>query len=452
MRQRRLNFTSCILWITAPLLQNTTTVRCFAPVATTSLSYLHVTPTPFSNQPLEEDDDNRRRLPLPLDSPIEDDRKPMRRHSSSISDSSYFNDWSVERYDRPEPIFPDTVKKVVHGAWEAIAGTIYGKQRLDPNVASNAMSRSIYSHRPVRTQQDAGRMGVEIDGAEYLFPIHSESRASAIRHVALCLASKLSSGNWEGFEEDEKSDSRPIAVYFNTIKQALIASQELKLLQHRASNERDNYNNIHIFSLSNNDDIPEKMCRKKRLYGGLGKGEVDPKRGLILIVQPTDYNSEFRPPGPAVGAVSHLQQIVARASVEALPAVILSPRFLAHDHYAGTGWDQSGYRQSETYGGDEPPKGPTPWVMRDFSPPVFAWIGNALEIAPHRQEKENSHASRVVLSQSTMQEGHAWHIFAANEPGLHVDSATTYEYLASTKTSSGRPPKKIMRHILNEWT
>ena len=420
----------------------------------------------------EEGDEGR--LPAQLESPVDDERRPFRTTASLQPDKVYFNDWGVERYDHPEPYFPDTIDSLTDAAWEAVAGTLYGKQRLDPNLASNAMSSSIYGYRPVRGEKDVGRIGLEIDGANFLFPNDPMSSGSAIRRVALQLGAKLSHGPWEGFE-DEGPDSRPVAIYFNTIRQSLIASQELRLLK-RIALEQDGtysrYDNITIQCMKQDDDIPEHMQRSKLVRGGLREGTVEPSQGIVVIVQPTDYNTEFRPPGPSVGAVEALQQLVARASVHALPVVLISPRFLALDHYLDGGMDQSGFQRSAIYGGHEPPKGPTPWVMRDFTPPVFAWVGCALPLSPHRQSmlhsgEQKDHRTghvdersrtyryaRVVLTQSAMQEGHPWHIFAAKEYGAPntTPDHTSYQYLASTKTSSGRPPKDILRHVFNEWT
>jgi hypothetical protein len=328
------------------------------------------------------------------------------------------------------------------------------------------MSSSIYGYRPIRGERDTGRIGLEIDGAKFLFP--KESSGSAIRRVALRLGAKLSQGPWEGFEKDGPA-GRPVALYFNTIKQSLIASQELLALKRIALEETgssSSYDNITIFCLHQDDEVPKHMQRSKRPYGGLGKGAVAPTKGIILVVQPTDYNNEFRPPGPAIGAIGALQQLVARAAVQGLPAVIISPRFLA-DSYHTRGWDQSGYQRSAIYGGEEPPKGPTPWVLRDFTPPVFAWIGCALPLPPPHRSAHSFHGvhsfddrgftprnSRVALTQSVMQEGHAWHVFAVKECDAKGKSSEhhAYQYLASTKTSSGRPPKDIIRHIVNEWS
>jgi hypothetical protein len=467
---------SSVLFLAAACIA-TQTSCCFTPVQhptrpSTSSKDASASASPGSSHS-RDGEHNRDFLPSWLETPVESERHPAR-HGSRLIDPStvYGNDWRVERYNDPEPTFPDTVDSLTDAAWEAIAGTLYGKQRLDPNIASNAMSSSVYSYRPVRQSCDAGRIGLEIDGAQFLNHPKMESSGTAMRRVALQLGAKLSAGPWRGFEEEEDDapTSRPVAIYFNTIKQSLIASQELLMLKQidlEETGSSKRYDNITILCLQQDHEIPKHMQRnKKRAHGALIKGTVDPTQGLILVVQPTDYNSEFRPPGPSIGTVEALQQLVARASVDELPTVLISPRFLAHEHHAGGGLDQSGYQRSAVFGGAEPPKGPTPWLMRDFTPPVFSWLGCGLSLSPRHGRRHTVsqlddhgkpfHYSRVACTQSVMHEGHPFNMFAVKEydkyPTELERPATAYQYLASTKTSSGRPPKEIIRHVFNEWS
>jgi hypothetical protein len=369
------------------------------------------------------------------------------------------NDWGVESIAAPQPQFPNTIDALADDVFEAIAGTLYNKQRLDPNVASNAISRSIFAYRPVRSPTDIGRIGVEIDGAHHLLPHLSEG--SAIRRVALVLAAKLSRGHWQGFEErgNTTQQSRPVIVYFNTIKQSLLASQELQLLKRADIPEYNNkkangkYENVTILCLGQGSEIPSHMRLAKqpgkRRITQIGRGKVDPHRGILLLVQPTDYNDEFQPPGPSIDAVASLQTLVAQATIQELPTVVLSPRFLeATYEKGGAGWDQSGYQQSATFGGAEPPRGPSPWVMRDFTPPVFCWVASALRISPRLLRRSDISSqqlySRISLMQSVMDPAHPWHIFAVRDTG-------DYNYIASTKTSSGRPTRDLMKTVFGEW-
>jgi hypothetical protein len=281
------------------------------------------------------------------------------------------------------------------------------------------------------------------------------------------LAAKLSvNSSWKAYEDDndvarnsKAPPHRPVAVYFTTIKQALMASQELKLLRLDESNtttKKTAYNNVQIRCLG--DDIPKSMCldpSERRRYRGLSDGHINATQGVIVISTPTDYNSEYRPPGPVIGTVAAFQRLVAQASIQELPTIAVSPRFLSNDT-PFYGQDQSGFQQSSAYGGIEPPKGPTPWVMRDFTPPLYCWVGNALSFPVPRHRESEYHdevtcsLSRVALTQSIMDDDHAWHLFSATECYHGSERLpTSYEYLASTRSANGRPTKDLIKKILN---
>ena len=171
----------------------------------------------------------------------------------------------------------------------------------------------------------------------------------------------------------------------------------------------------------------------------------------------SDFNEEFRPPGPAIDSVSHLQKLAARAAVENLPIVVISPRFLVHQPTLTNNWDQTGFQQSSVFGGSEPARGPTPWILRDFFPPAFVWVGKAASLVnrtPRLSDHDDSvdrevpYFSRVTMMQSVLNECHAWHLFGAKEHR----GKTTYQYLASTSTSSGRPTLSIIHSVFDEWS
>jgi hypothetical protein len=467
--------------------------------------------------------------PSPLESPIDDERRPRRLESSATihqrkqqlqSESIYnWNDWGITHIPKPapQPIFPATVDACTDAAWHAIAATLYNKQRMDPNVVQNILKGdTVHGRRPVRGRKDAGRIGIEIDGASCLFRQgerakdknsnnninrNNQLNASAIRRVSLILAGKLAQGPWKGYEgqKAEKSNGtsttsskgRQVAVYFNTIKQALAASHDLQLLKrielhgqteaHSASSSTTSYyDNVRVLCLGQNEGIPQDMreklgygSKKKAMAAGLATGDVDPTKGLVLIVQPTDYNAEYRPPGPSVGTVEALQKLCASAAIEHVPTVVLSPRFLANEiPYSGGSWDQSGFQQSAIYGGIEPPRGPTPWLMRDFSPPVFSWVGCALPLGRTSKFRDvmgdPSYYSGVSLLQSVMHQGHSWHLFVTKEQlgsdaqeEQRITAISTaaksssktkkYQYLASTKSASGRPTREVLRRIFGEF-
>ena len=338
-----------------------------------------------------------------------------------------FQQWGVETIDNPlqQPTCPGSIDSVAQAAFHAISSTLYCQNYLDPNIVSNAMAVSVSDKRPVGFAywppgRDVGRLGIEIDGARHLLmgPNNSNSNSNnnrdrdnakikssrdlssydiprslngrvvsrreydqhiidmegrALRRLSLVLASKLSQAPWAGMEDmdetishdDKQSKPRPVALFFNTLRQALMASKELQLLQKVAKhNNQDDtlYDNIRILCLGS-DGIPKDMThapttdtngKQRRKWGAsrdLSDGKVDPKSGLILVVQPTDFNNELKPPTPAIGTVQQLQALLARATVAQLPTVVISPRLT--EQFDGTGIDQSGYQRSSTYGGVE---------------------------------------------------------------------------------------------------
>lgn len=389
-----------------------------------------------------------------------EDDSSIRPWSSISNPDDLFSKWGVTREDRYRD-FPNTIELVIEEAFEAIAGTIYGKSAMDPNIASNARSTSIFTNRPVRSKNDAGRIGLEMDGLRSLFPGEkSLSQGQSMRRAALMLAGKLSmDASWNSFHQRHSKKAmkanglgtRPILVYFNSVKEALWASRELQNL--KSTDNHCIYDNVRILCLS--DGIPNDMRldrSDRRRWGGLSKGYVNARRGFFVLVQPTDFNTEHTPPGPAVGSINSFQKIVAQASIEEIPIIAFSPRYLNSESPFEVRRDQSGYQQSAVYGGLEPPKGPTPWVMRDFTPPVFCWIGNAVQLGS--SPRRNCAIPRIALSQSVMDQGHLWHMFTARECAQDdMKTRTTtveYHYLASTISASGRPTRDLMKLIFSK--
>jgi len=166
-----------------------------------------------------------------------------------------------------------------------------------------------------------------------------------------------------------------------------------------------------------------------------------------------------------MGTVESVQKLLLHASIHCMPVVMISPRFAT---LLENGWDQSGYQQSASYGGAEPPRGPTPWLLRDFVPPVFSWVGKVLPLPPpslplnasEGERKEYCYYSHVSMCQSIMHRQRAWHIFAhrqcqsvgrrKNQQPL-ARQPSSYEYLASSKSSAGRPTKDICLWICHEF-
>lgn len=408
-------------------------------------------------------------------------RSPRNLVSKTVSaePSQYLAEWGVE-HEGGGHSFPDTPEKLVGQAFDAIAATIYHSQKNDPNIANNARSTSLFTTRPVRKKTDCGRIGLEIDGAKFLFSRGvGLSSGAALRRIALMLAAKLASDrSWRAYEKKKKNKKkkevspehnddggdghRPVVLYFNTIKQALAASQDLKWLKRTA---KDGYapgidprclKMITIQCLT--DDIPEHMRldRKthRRRHGGLANGIVDATKGIAMVVQPSNFNDEYKPPGPALGTVSDFQRLASQASVEELPFIVLSPRFVSGP-LPTPGWDQSGYQKSATYGGAEPPKGPTPWIMRDFTPPAYCWVVKPMKHPLSSEEEGRGESSllKVAMTQSVTEVGHQWHIYTNNEDFsrgslTQASRPVKYHYLASTRSSAGRPTRSILSEIL----
>lgn len=441
-----------------------------------------------------------------------------------------------------EPLaFPATVHAVAEAATRAIVAVLYHHTRWDLTVVPNAGPGPSW-HGQRRPVCDAGRIGVEIDCSSNSSGKNDNSNAAAaIRHVSLVLAGKLSNReSYRRYEDETLSvDSsasrtmglqdclRPVAIYFNTIQQALAASEELLVLKRMqqqqqsqggstmkrrlaaATTQTTTYDKILIRCLCQGDDIPnemiltadsrrrtesnhhqQKQTKTKNSTTNMSKkqrlelGQVDATAGLILVVQPTDYNDEYQPPGPALRAVGALQRLASAASVEHLPVVVMSPRFLKlqqlqqqdcadnWDH-----WDQSGYQQSSIYAGR------APWILRDFFPPVFCWVGHALQLSScnkndnevnwwHEQQQQKQsfwYFTHLALCQSVLHEGHAWHLFAAavseeddsmvknaGKPMVNVKQqqkrqAVRYEFVCGTRSAAGRPTRQVMHRLFGEY-
>ena len=304
--------------------------------------------------------------------------------------------WGVERLSLSS--FPSTFDAVADDVFHAISGTICGLQRPDPNMASNAMHQSVLDYRPThpfssskrrwlngddsgvtmkhskrKTQDTTPRMGVEIDGAAYLLE-NSNDEGRAMRRLSLQIAKRLSTLPWD------KTDSsagrvRSVAVYFNSVEQSLLASRELSLLKKDGKNaDRNCFNNIQIHCLGQ-DSVPLVLVNDK--------SSTVPEERIILIVKPTDYDANSlipthddsrHRPRIQTNVVDKLQALLFQASASSIPAVVLSPRLSelpplqqASEAYKRTGpagFEQSGFQKSSTYGGIEPPVGPTSWLLR----------------------------------------------------------------------------------------
>jgi len=458
--------------------------------------------------------------------------------------------WGVEHLASPG--FPSTFGEVADEVFRAISGTICGLQRPDPNVASNAMHQSVLDYRPtqphwasrrrwangddgddftvkqlIKKGEDApARMGIEIDGAAYLSD-QSNDEGRAMRIISLQIAQRLCSYPWDGGEKSVRP--RSVAVYFNSLKQSLLASRELSDWKSKIkkSFDHDYLDHIKILCIGQ-DSLPSNMVKEKKKRNQQTRKTQSTDtipENIILIVKPTDYDTDSLIPvhgdphssaaidhRPTIQAnvVDKLQTLLFQASASSVPAVVLSPRLSelpplqamseTYKRTGPSGFEQSGFQKSATYGGIEPPVGPTSWLLRDFVPPIYVWAGCANFIKQRKHSRQSiaasfrqqqcdmpmeedgsdvngpsdeqtySYYSRVALTQSAMETGHSWHMFAVQEklkpPHLYSSSSAkqshahrggqlerdvSYHYIGSTNASRGRPSRRIMNDVFEEF-
>ena len=342
------------------------------------------------------------------------------------------------------------------------------------------------------------RMGIEIDGASFLLSkehiqsdIKGTAEGRAMIIFSLELAQRLVS-SWSDFEDARSSDLRSCAVFYNTMDQALMASRELSRLKKERHRDRNVLDRINVSWLGQGS-LPAHMEKKRK---------KEPSNGLVLVVKPSDYDVDSPIPNiaqPTVYAdcIENLQRILFQASASSLPAVVISPRLTelaplvqpvtTHTYKTGPwGHEQSNYQRSATYGGVEPPVGPTSWLLRDLMPPVYVWIGCSLDIAgannvrkrkllskpslrsiaeSYRNQQgeggldtssaddamEYSFYSRLAMTQTSMETGHSWNIWAVKENASNEDWQSTHKFIASTIASRGRPNSGIMKDVFTEW-
>ena len=419
--------------------------------------------------------------------------------------------------------------------------------------------------------RDIGRIGIEIDSARYMTTLgrnycngstrivseniikNAQLEGRALRRFALLLAAKLSQPCWEVeaalFKEESfrnsatsknirLSSGRLVAVYFNTMQLTVLASQELQDLKQeerltKGRPTRNSNGTTESSSLSptfdtillcclGQDGIPEQMIQNKTQSDDtitrrrssqerrkqLEHGSIDSRNGIVVIVQPTEQGKT--PSTFHDSSLEALQRLCVLSTIHGLPVVVISPR-LSYESGTGVsatfgGMDSSRYEISSLYGGLEPPR-PGPWLLRDFTPPVYAWVGAAKIITPwllqnavattssSQQQESNcndpyrfgdivaskdntnsnkkgdktSHFTRIALSYSVMEEGHPWHMFVASTKqypsttkksanknyGSPINKAnerddSSYTYLASTRPYSGRPDGDIIETVFKQ--
>jgi hypothetical protein len=206
------------------------------------------------------------------------------------------NEWGVFFNENPRQC-PQTPEELANEAFQAIAASLYRKQYLDPAMVANARSKGMYTERPVRSPSKVGRIGIELEGVEHLFQ-SLVSRDSALRQISLLLATRLSSQKcWEEYEDmsphNGNTENRPVVLVFNTVKEALLGRSEMKALQEMYHpTKKGLFNQIIIQTLS--DMLPPQLFHHpeghRRKHRWLQNLAVDPKSGIVLVCQPTDFS------------------------------------------------------------------------------------------------------------------------------------------------------------------
>jgi hypothetical protein len=299
--------------------------------------------------------------------------------------------------------FPSSFEEVADEVCDAIEGTLCGLQRPDPNVVSNAMHQSVLDYRPTHPLASAKqrwsrgddanakpkksrnsepiplRMGVEIDGAGYLSKQSTFDEGRSMRILALHIANRLSRLPMEmNAHNSPLRRKRSVAVYFNTVEQSLLASRELNRwkIDHEYTGNIS-FDDMHIYCLGQ-DPLPLKGKSQRQQNTNDFNTNTDFKESIILIVKPTDYDTtshERHHPTIQANVVDKLQTLLFQAAASCIPAVVLSPRlselapmqqssFQGYKRTGPLGFEQSGFQISSTFGGVEPPVGPTSWLLR----------------------------------------------------------------------------------------
>ena len=310
-----------------------------------------------------------------------------------------------------------------------------GNNTLDPAIAANARSKSLYSERPTRSPTKVGRIGIELDGVEHLFRHQQQQQStstfrtttiscgSAVRQISILLAIKLSSRQqWKEFEDtttttttheanEENTRNRPVILVFNTVKEALAARSEMRYIQQTYHpNEENIFDEIIIQTIA--DRLPpqirptkeggqrQRRQRSRKERNWVRKLSVNPSTsGIVLVCQPTDFSYVFQPPGPSVNTVTDFQKLIFRALLEETPVVVLSPRFLSQTEVPGL--NRNSYQRADFYGGREPPNSPELFLMRDFSPPSFSYIALQNDYSASSRRRRH-HQSPIVLMNTVM--------------------------------------------------
>ena len=350
------------------------------------------------------------------------------RERSRARRKTRLDEWSFEQLsDHRE--FPCSYGAIVEEAVEALGATLVGSQRPSPNVVGNAIG-NVLQYRPAhRTRPGSNeRMGIEVDGLSFLDGSF-RTEDSALRFFSILLAREIS----HSFDKNCR-----VAIFFSSLEESLLAVNDLKKMDVSA--------NISINCITQ-DSLPASMMKgseRKRDHNR----DID-KSNVVLIVKPSDLaNGRLQP-----GMSDRLQKIFFQASASSVPTVVLSPRLseLSSRVRPGmNGLEQSGFQESSSYGGLEPPK-QTLWLLRDLVPPAYTWAITKVSCGEGRD-----HLASVAMRQTAMETGHRYDMFVMDEPrgwgvGREGGGRADYNYAGSTSSFKGRPTISIMGDVLKTY-
>lgn len=479
---------------------------------------------------------------LLLESSTYNDQRPRRQPTTSTTipgvgtfspvfqnePKNWKDDWGIVQCPSscfaafPYDAFPETIDAVAESAAEMTGAVLWDTTgSLTDNEPNSGQQHASKHQRPNNNKNNrGGRMGIELDFGG------GPKDAATLRHAALKMAAKLSTGTstYQTSQADanisppdadssQQQTLRPIALYFNTVQQALAASQQLLQLKRmdllrQCSQQRrpyestrtsavaqssrpvsistaTKYDAIKIRCLCQGDSIPADMMYKNRRQqqtqngtpmdpdtstprkkqktttkpkrrDALKPGSIDPEAGLVIVVQPTDYNTEYKPPGPAVTAVEALQRVATAATLEHLGVVVLSPRFAAaavtQHHHQSAALDSSlpilpfahqYQRQLSFHAEQESSPEPMPWILRDFMPPVYSWIAIPRKDTFYQVSNDKAMdigRSHLVVWQSVTHHNPSWHVFQVSTANRH--------YMCSI---ARRPTWQALRELVKEF-
>eukprot|EP00587_Corethron_hystrix_P003847 CAMPEP_0113309670 /NCGR_PEP_ID=MMETSP0010_2-20120614/7620_1 /TAXON_ID=216773 ORGANISM="Corethron hystrix, Strain 308" /NCGR_SAMPLE_ID=MMETSP0010_2 /ASSEMBLY_ACC=CAM_ASM_000155 /LENGTH=430 /DNA_ID=CAMNT_0000164967 /DNA_START=199 /DNA_END=1491 /DNA_ORIENTATION=- /assembly_acc=CAM_ASM_000155 len=271
-------------------------------------------------------------------------------------------------------------------------------------------SRSQNGRHPVTPQKKEIHVEVDVTSESSMRPVFSSKYVRYGKHAleleglrVCCLG--IARGLVESYP-----NCPSVEIYFDGLNLARLAVGELDRMQKSRQwwTSKGEWERIVVKYLGqkqkmNNEDSPKNDGVGRRRRKRMKHGVVDPSNGIVLVVQPTDVGKTD------LSFIENLQGLAMQTSVLQQPFVIISPRFL---NMGSSGGLDHGIELSSTFGGSEPARG-SPWFLRDFRPPIYAWVADAVS---RQSSLDGRHMARLSLSSSIVDRGNPWHMFVALSP------------------------------------